>query len=248
MKAYGNCSKNYIDCRKHPARTTSAAERVNEDFKAYQGKIKEDLAAAQTELKAAELDPTTKKAKLNRLSDVVEKLELDNHALGSQARFNRHVKGEEAKIGNLSGRERLTARHALDDYRNIREQTLSDIKRNVDTEIELQNLKPLEGFKLAVAKLLIQDGTAVNDGEPDWGSTLGRTNYGATEHLRNDCEPVAISDYEDTFTWSTYDSFNSSDSIGTRARISCKCGEVHKQNFVIESNEVGSMFSRLMNM
>lgn len=247
MKAYGNCSKNYIDCRKHPTRTGTATERVNEDYAAYRVTVAGKLAEAETALKTAVSEPKITKAKMTRLQNVVDEQKAEQVSVFPPVKFDKYVKDEEARIEKLPGKA-LSETRALNKVKALRVQNMDNIKENVEKEMKLQTAEPLEGFKLAVAKLLIQDGSAHDDESGGWGSSLGRSNYGAEKHMKDDCEPAAISDYEDNYTWNDYDTFSSRDSIGTRARISCKCGQVYKQNFIIDNSDVGSMFARLMNM
>lgn len=251
MKAYGNCSKNYINCRKHPERTTSAAARANEDFRTYRATVKKDHAEAVAKLAEAEANPDTKKAALTRLRKEVENQEAEVFATLPKATFERTIKAKSEEMAEYEKAQKMrfrALRNSMSNAHGRRGEILDEIQSNVDHEITLQKAPKLEGFRLAVTKLLVAEGTAYDPEKRMWGTSLGTAIYEANHHFTEDCAPAVVSNYNERFDWNTYDSFTSDDNVGVSADISCACGKYHKTKFVLEQDNFGSMFSRIMNM
>lgn len=250
---YGACSKNYINCRKHPQRFGDAKDRANADFRDYRKTVIADLKTAQEALAEAEAKEGTRIGTLKRLqSDVRDKENLKLAVAGGSS-FTAWQKEMGEKIAQAKVEKKGVA-GLSSQLRNItddREAILAGIKKNVEKEIgfnKIADAPPLNPFKAAVAKLLVTDGDAYDTGTSSWGDSRGTGDYRAKHHFEDsNCEPAAVENYEEDYEWSQYDTFRDDTHHGVAADVSCKCGEVYKAKFIVEADNLGSLFSRLMN-
>jgi hypothetical protein len=252
MTAYGNCSKNYINCRKHPVRTGSADSRVQEDVKAYLKKLenqRDDLR--EIFAKADAKDPSVTAGALKKADKAAQEISDQEIALQSHTFFTDWTKKQEREMTKLKASMKPTtnARKYVNKITQLREDLLTDMKSNVEKEIALEKAaqKPLEGFKLAVANLLVEEGDAYDTSGSTWGDSRGRSDYTARSHIQEDCKPAIIKNYEENYSWNLYDTYNSQDYVGIKADMSCACGQVHNRTFIMENASFQSMMSKLMN-
>lgn len=250
---YGACSKNYINCRKHPQRFGDAQDRTSADFRNYRKTVIADLKIAEQALAEAEAKEGTRPGTLKRLQADVRHNEERKLAVAGGFSFAAWQEEMREKIAQAKAEKKSTAglasqlRNATDD----REAILAGIKKNVDKEMgyaKISSAPPLNPFKAAVAKLLVTDGYPYDASTSTWGDSRGSGNYQAKQHFEDsDCEPAAVENYEEDYQWDEYDTFRNDSHHGVAADISCKCGEVYKAKFIVEADNLGSLFSRLMN-
>jgi hypothetical protein len=252
MTAYGNCSKNYINCRKHPVRTGSADSRVQEDIWAYLEKLenqRKDLK--ETFVKFDAKDPSVTAGALKKAQKAAQDISDQEIALQSYTFFTDWTKNQERDIAKLKATMKPTtnARKYVNKITQLREDLLADMKSNVEKEIALEKAaqKPLEGFKLAVANLLVEEGDAYDLNGSAWGDSRGNSDYSARRHIKEDCKPAIIKNYEENYSWQLYNTYNSDDYVGIKADMSCACGQVHNRTFIMENANFQSMLSKLMN-
>jgi hypothetical protein len=248
MQNYGNCSKNYINCRKHPQREGTLAARVNTDFRDYRKKVAALSKEAHERYEEVQQDETSRKSTVDRLRRAAKSAELNTLAVASDSAYKRWVDSKESEVEDLSKRRKSfkTPLAELNHVTQQRQAILDDIRANVEKEIILNRAQPLEGFRKDVAKLLIRDGEAFTD-DHSFGDSRGSRDYEANQHF-DDCEPALVRNYEEDYTWNVYDSFTEDQQHGISARISCKCGEVYNTHFVMENYGFNSMLERLMNV
>jgi predicted transcriptional regulator len=254
-KSYGNCSKNYINCRKHPARTGTATKRVNDDFRAHRAAVAKNLAELKT--KVADSAGETGLSKTARAKLVKELAAAEVSTLAAVTESTYSTWHENTKQEVLAAATNKTPNRDLEKTLRLvseeRDTIISEIKQNVDKEMTLQKAAetPLEGFKLAVTNVLVRDGQAYQQDDSYWGDTRGRVDYEATSHLNDGegggCKPAMIRNYAENFSWSVYDSFSSEQEHGIAADISCSCGTVFNKRFIIENEGFGSILERIMN-
>lgn len=252
-KNYGSCSKNYINCRKHPQRSGSVEARVSADFRDYRKTVLADLKTAKEALAAVEGKENVRPGTLKRLQSDVRHQEDLKLAVAGGFSFTAWQEEMREKIAQAKTEKKSTVGLASQ-LRNItddREAIFAGIKENVDKEIgfnKIAEAPPLNPFKSAVAKLLVTDGNAFDKSPDSWGDSRGAGNYQAKYHFEdNNCEPAAVENYEEDYEWSEYDTYNNEQHHGVAADVSCRCGEVYKQRFIVEADNLGSLFSRLMN-
>jgi len=248
MQNYGNCSKNYINCRKHPQREGTLASRVNADFRDYRKKVTELSQEAKERYQEAQQDGTSRKTTMDRLRRAAKSAELNTLAVASESAYQRWVASKESEVEDLSKRRKSfkTPLAELNHVAQQRQGILEGLRANVEKEIILNRAEPLEGFRKDVAKLLIRDGEAFTE-DRSFGDTRGSRDYEASRHF-DDCEPALVRNYEEDYSWNVYDSFNEDQQHGVSARISCKCGEVYNTRFIMENYGFNSMLERLMNV
>lgn len=248
MQNYGNCSKNYINCRKHPQREGTLASRVNADFRDYRKKVTELSQEAKERYQEAQQDETSRKTTVDRLRRAAKSAELNTLAVASESAYQRWVASKESEVEDLSKRRKSfkTPLAELNHVAQQRQGILDGVRANVEKEIILNRAEPLEGFRKDVAKLLIRDGEAFTE-DRSFGDTRGSRDYEASRHF-DDCEPALVRNYEEDYSWNVYDSFNEDQQHGVSARISCKCGEVYNTRFIMENYGFNSMLERLMNV
>jgi len=248
MQNYGNCSKNYINCRKHPQREGTLASRVNADFRDYRKKVTELSQEAKERYQEAQQDETSRKTTVDRLRRAAKSAELNTLAVASESAYQRWVASKESEVEDLSKRRKSfkTPLAELNHVAQQRQEILEGLRANVEKEIILNRAEPLEGFRKDVAKLLIRDGEAFTE-DRSFGDTRGSRDYEASRHF-DDCEPALVRNYEEDYSWNVYDSFNEDQQHGVSARISCKCGEVYNTRFIMENYGFNSMLERLMNV
>lgn len=249
---YGKCSKNYIDCRKHPVRTASAVTRVNEDFRATRQAAEKMRDEALTKYAEAKQNPESSKNTLGRLQK--EAVNARNHVLAMQTetryaswldKQNDEIRAGVSAKKNISEQQRTLNRISLD-----REHTIQAIRNNVEKEIVLNKAaeRPLDGFKLAITGVLVKYGSAFDNGN-GWTDTRGVHNNGAEKHLKEKCSPAMITDYQESYQWVTSDDQYGGEETGHGicANISCKCGEVYDQLYVLENTGFTSIVELIMN-
>lgn len=227
------CSKNFINCRKHPARNNiDPTVRFKNDFKAEYIARKESYYKGQEELAPVEGDSAAKNNKRKK-----QLRELESAFIVSKPAASFNSVNEWADGKKITAREKgmlNTARQGLSD----------DLKTNIEKEDYYARNKTLNDFQQAMAELIVDEGR-FSSKTPSWGDTRGSVDYGAREHFEK-CGVYSIDEYEENATWSTYDSFNSEDEVGVYAVMSCKCGDRYKSEVYLESRDVGSLMSRLL--
>lgn len=249
---YGKCSKNFIDCRKHPVRTTPAAKRVNEDFRNARLIAEKSRDEALAKFIEAQHDPESSKNALGRLQK--QAVLTSNHVLAMQTegryaewleKQNNEIRAGVAGKKNVSEQQRTLNHISLD-----RENVINSIKDNVEKEIVLNKAteRPLEGFKLAITGVLVKYGSAFDSGN-GWDDTRGVHNNAAEKHLKEQCSPAIITDYQEDYQWVTRDGQWNDENTGHGicANISCKCGEVYDQRYVLENSGFTSIVELIMN-
>lgn len=231
-------------------RTTSVSKRVNDDFRAYRAAVKKESVALTEQLQSVRRS----QASVSTIKRLRQKIRRNNMLLLATLPENQYQEWqehEEAAVLALSVKEQpyITRENAFLEVMQTRNLTISAIKENVDKEIRLNRAheRPLEGFKKATAQLIINEGVAFNTESFNREDTRGVQNLTAASHIKENCSPAIITDYQENYTWQSTAEYQDITESGTAARISCACGEVYDQFFTLEDNGYSSMLERLMN-
>ncbi len=235
------CSKNYVNCRKHPARIGKPAELYKENWKAKKDSVTEALKEAKQTVDNLPENATV--SRKNGTKALLKAIEMENFALLPQATFDRVMEDPELKF--TSGRKVTATEKQY--IKNKREAFSKEIKNDLEREQYYRQVqdKELNAFQTAVAGLLVSKGDFYNKDEHAWGDSRGTSDYSAKEHFEK-CGVKGVNNYDEHSSWSTYDSFSSDTEVGIEAQLSCNCGEKYKST-VFYSAHSNSIINELMN-
>lgn len=237
-----NCSKNYINCRKHPARTSSVETRVKEDHKVA-------LQTATAEYKEAKqkVDNLTAESTAYLKNKTKRELRL--------ADYNKIAAQSDQSLTQLKTSPRWSdgSKMSTQEYNRIvqlHQKLKSDIRLGVEREDYYAQERTMNPFQQAVTSVLIEEGdfyqATHEGGEEGWGDTRGTSDYFAKEHFQ-ECGVKGVNSYTENATWSMYDSFSSESKVGVKAEISCNCGDKYKSRVYLEAVDPGTLISKIMN-
>lgn len=227
------CSKNYINCRKHPARTgVPVKDRIKQDFRALNATGKEEFNNSKGDLVPVDEDSDYKnKKRVKQLRDLETVVIISK----SDLLFRETSLWDDGV--EITSREKA-------DLVVKRSNLFKELEMNAEKEDYYASEKSLNAFQEAMSSLLVDEGTFIDENSRSWGDDRGSHIY-PSQHF-NDCGVAGINEYDEFASWHTYDSFSSEDTVGVRAELSCNCGEYFKQPVYSEPATMGNMISRLM--
>lgn len=235
------CSKNYVNCRKHPARIGNPADLYKENWKAKKDSVTAVLKEAKETVDNLPENATV--SRKNATKSLLKNIEIENFALLPQATFDRAIQNPELTF--MNGRKvTYTEKRYI---KNKREAFVKEIKHDLEREQYYRQVqdKEMNVFQTAVAGLLVSKGDFYNKDVNSWGDTRGTSDYSAKEHFEK-CGVKGVNNYNEHSSWSTYDSFSSDEEVGIEAQLSCNCGEKYKST-VFYSAHSNSIINELMN-
>lgn len=237
-----NCSKNYVNCRKHPARTSSTEARVREDHRVA-------LQAATAEYKEA-------KKKVDDLPETASKYLKDKTKRAMKiAEYNQLSAQSDQNITRMKTSARWSdgSKMSTQEYNRVaqmHQKLKADIRLAVEREDYYAKERTMNPFQQAVTSVLIEEGDFYQPTYPDeersWGDTRGSGDYYAKEHFQ-ECGVKGVNSYTEDASWSTYDSINSESQVGVKAELSCNCGEKYKSRVYLNALDPGTLISKIMN-
>lgn len=231
------CSKNYVNCRKHPARVGDFRSLYEEDRVTAHKEFVKEWEQLNTEL-SNETKETLGAKVWNEKQRELKSLEMCRVALLPAAGYQKFL---DTPTHFSDG----TLMNNKPHVRYLRDKFKEELKKRIEREQFYGNHpKPLTNFQEAVAGLLVRKGDFYTDNN-SWGDTRGDRLYGAREHFEK-CKVVAVNDYSENSDWAVYDSFKSDKQVGISARVSCACGEQFKTLVFYETNGK-SIIVELMN-
>jgi len=236
----GKCSKNYINCRRHPVRTLPEAQRVQEDTKYARGNAKGERTLAEQALAKAVFEKRSATVIKNYENKLAE-AEMNYQALQSDMMFKRWA---DTNLPDESDAAKLKRVQKATIQRFVMNEAIT---KNVQKEMALQNAEPLDSFKSSIASLMVDEGEIFQPNSSAWGESRGNSWYAAETHLRTECHVALIQNYDEHASWGQYDTFSSTDYVGVKADLSCACGKVYQAPTYLPSSSMGSIISRLMN-
>lgn len=254
--AYGNCSKNYIDCRKHPNRTTSARTRYIQDWQDFQETVKNDHAAIETKIAEAEANPKSRRNTVARLEEKLKKHESEVIAVLPETAYNRWLDEQNKEIDRINAmpgqRSQSLFEGKVREIKLYREAFKRDITENIRVEMEstADEYPPvpepsIDPFKARVMSVLANDGEAFTPNDSNWGDSRGQRNYEAENHISSFCAPGKIENYNEDYTFNLYDTYSNNDYQGISADIDCQCGKFKNVTYVMKGN-MSTIFNKIM--
>jgi hypothetical protein len=238
MYKTSKCSKNYVNCRKHPARTGDSNQKFKEDYKIAQISAHEDYFSAKQAVEAITEDTSTYQK--NKLKQELKNTEKVNLALINEAAFKRL----EANPVWADGKKMSPQDYA--EIKKHRETIKEQVRTNIEREEYYAKDITMNSFQEAVTKVLIDEGEFFDTKVDSWGDSRGSHDYEAGEHFK-ECGVKGVNSYDEEASWALYDSFSRDDTVGVKAELSCNCGDCYKKTVFMQNVSVSNMISKIMN-
>lgn len=237
-----NCSKNYVNCRKHPARTGSAETRIKEDHKVALQTATAEYKEAKKKVDELPEDATKYlKDKTKRELKIADYNQLSAQSDQSITRMKNSARWSDGTKMSTLEYNRIAQMH---------QKLKEDIRIAVEREDYYAKERTMNPFQQAVTSVLIEEGEFYQpkheDRERSWGDSRGSGDYQASDHFK-ECGVKGVNSYTENASWSTYDSFNSESQVGVEAELSCNCGEKYKSRVYLKALDPGALISKIMN-
>lgn len=238
------CSKNYINCRKHPPRVDmSPSERTKKDFAASHTEAVSVFKTAEKELKTVE--PSDSDFKRKKIIDQTKQAEIMVLATLPQNNYDELTNKTKNPIWSFDGTKIM--HKDLLAIASARKNKLETIKTNVEKEDYYSTPPQLSNFDAFISDFLAKRGEFHDPTQNSWGDTRGTIlPYDVNKHFQ-ECGVQGLDDYQEDASWDIYDSYNENNYSGLSAKLSCKCGEYFKKPVYIEPSSFGDLMKDVFN-
>ncbi len=235
-----NCSKNYVNCRKHPARAGTISDKMHADLTFTRKNSREEYKTAKQAVDALPEDASTyvknKARRELKIADINKLATSSKQQLDALRREPKWSDGSKMSAGDFTN------------VFNTHERLMRELQTNAEKETYYSEDRKMDAFQEAVTKVMIDEGNFYYpaDGSSSWGDTRGTSDYHAEEHFK-ECGVKGVNSYDESASWSVYDSFHSDETVGVKAELSCNCGEKFKTRVYMEQMDPGKLISKIMN-
>lgn len=237
MDKLSKCSKNYVDCRKHPARSENPKVRFQEDFVYVRKNVNQNFIDSKKALDT--IDDSSSQYKKDQFKLRYKQAEKSKLATQTEAAFNRFLANPVWSDGSKISPSDL--KH----IKNKRFALIHNINLSIEREDHYSKTVTLNSFQQAVASILVNDGRFSKGETSVWGDDRGLEDYQAKEHFKQ-CGVRSVNNYDESASWDLYDTFSRDNHVGIKAELSCHCGEFFKSTVYLDEN-AGSLLGKLMN-
>lgn len=225
------CSKNYIDCRRHPE--SGLASEMLAKVRVF----RENSEALTLYKEAYESSPATGTKK--KLPPAVEEARDTYYATLPDDRFANLMK---QRTGIDGHKLTLQEFHKVSDERAS---LISEEKRKVEKQRFYDSPSNMDDFKTRIAGIIIEDGDFYHRSDYSWGDSRGKRDSTAKSHFQ-ECGTYGINDYSENASWREYDTFSDTDTVGISAELSCNCGEKYKTQVYMPAMGFSDIVRRLL--
>lgn len=242
------CSKNFIDCRKHPnngfvptveqlteqkikERESALTEQFKIVSKTYND-AKADPESSNTKVRNASIELRNVRAQYNTTTTGIKQLEQELSALNEAGAKTDDIYQKESEL--RQARKRKIAVEQEIATKTLEAQEFIELKKHSEDN-------PMTNYQRDLSSLLKQE-ARIHTSEHEWGGPS--TDYLATQHFKQ-CGIMAMENVEDNYSWELYDTINSETRYGIKANVTCHCGNEFRRVAVIESQDFSSLLNKM---